>query len=210
MRRDRVYIAYHKWDDYSLSSLAGKTLAAMKDNPLFPDPKPEMADYEVLVNDYRAKHEIAATRGSQLEKKARDNAREKVLDAMRQLAFYVNVTADGDGEILASSGFMLVPPPKSVNHPAVMVGMRLEDGRTSGEVKFGFTPQKNISEYEYCYSTTLDSANQPVWGDILSTSSSRSNYIIGLTPGEKVYFRVRARNNKGIGDWSERIYLIVR
>lgn len=210
MRKERVYIAYHKWDDYSLSSLAGKTLAAMKDNTLFPDPKPEMADYEVLVNDYRTKHEIAATRGSQLEKKARDNARERVLEAMRQLAFYVNVVADGDGEILASSGFMLVPPPKAGSHPVVMVGMRLEDGRTSGEVKFSFTPQKNISEYEYCYATVLDAENQPQWGEASSTSTSRSNYIGGLTPGEKVYFRVRARNNKGIGDWSESIYLIVR
>lgn len=210
MRKDRVYIAYHKWDDYSLSSLAGKTLAAMKDNTLFPAPKPEMADYEVLVNDYRTKHEIAATRGSQLEKKARDNARERVLEAMRQLAFYVNVVADGDGEVLASSGFMLVPPPKTGNHPVVMVGMRLEDGRISGEVKFSFTPQKNISEYEYCYATTLAADNQPQWGEIFSTSTSRSNYISGLTPGDKVYFRVRARNNKGIGDWSEHIYLIVR
>ncbi|MFD2557183.1 fibronectin type III domain-containing protein [Sphingobacterium tabacisoli] len=210
MRRDRVYIAYQKWDDYSLSSLAGKTLTAMKNNPLFPDPRPEMADYEILVNDYRTKHEVAAIRGSQLEKKARDNARDKVLDAMRQLAFYVNITADGDGEILASSGFMLVPPPKSVGYPTVIVGMRLEDGRTSGEVKFSFTPQKNISEYEYCYTTVLDSENQQVWGDILSTGSSRGNYIGGLSPGDKVYFRVRGRNNKGIGDWSENIYLIVR
>lgn len=210
MRKERVYIAYQKWDDYSLSSLAGKTLAAMKNNALFPDPKPEMADYELLVNDYKTKHEIAATRGSQLEKKARDNARERVLEAMRQLAFYVNVVADGDGEILASSGFMLVPPPKAVGYPTVMVGLRLEDGRTSGELKFGFTPQKNISEYEYCHASTLDAMDAPIWSEIRSTSSSRANYIGGFIPGQKVYFRVRARNNKGIGDWSESIYLIVR
>ena len=104
---------------------AGKTLAAMKDNPLFPDPKPVMATYEELVNDYKTKHEVAATRGSQLEKKARDNAREKILDAMRQLAFYVNVVAAGDGEVLASSGFMLVPPPKAVGHPRQIVGLYL-------------------------------------------------------------------------------------
>jgi len=189
---------------------AGKTLAAMKDNPLFPDPKPVMATYEELVNDYKTKHEVAATRGSQLEKKARDNAREKILDAMRQLAFYVNVVAAGDGEVLASSGFMLVPPPKAVGLPRQIVGLYLGDGRTSGEVKFGFAPQKNVSEYEYCYATTLGEDNQPLWGEIKSTSGSRSNYIGGLTPGEKVYFRVRGRNNKGIGDWSEPIYLIVR
>jgi len=51
----------------------GKTLAAMKDNPLFPDPKPVMATYKELVNDYKTKHEVAATRGSQLEKKAWDS-----------------------------------------------------------------------------------------------------------------------------------------
>ncbi|MBL1408690.1 fibronectin type III domain-containing protein [Sphingobacterium faecale] len=209
MRKERIYISYSEWDDYSLSSLAGKTLAAMKNNVKFPDPKPDMADYELLVNDFRSKHEMAVT-GGQLERKARDNARDKILSAMRQLAFYVNVVADGDGEVLASSGFMLVPPPKAKGHPTVMVGMRLEDGRMSGEVKFAFTPQKNISEYEYCYATELDEEKAPIWGETKSTSTSRTNYISGFTPGEKVYFRVRARNNKGIGDWSEPIYLIVR
>lgn len=210
MRKDRVFIAYQKWDDYSLSSLAGKTLAALTNNLFFPDPNPDMTAYELLVTDFKTKHEIAATQGSQLQKKARDNARDKILAAMRRLAFYVNVEADGDAEMLASSGFTLVPPPKSVGHPAVVIGMKLVDGRTSGEVKFSFTAQKNISEYEYCYATALDSSGVPLWGEVFSTSSSRMNYVGGFVPGEKVFFRIRARNNKGIGDWSEPIYLIVR
>lgn len=210
MRKERVYIAYEKWDDYALSSLAGKTLACMTDNPLFAEPKPSLSDYAILVADYKTKHEIAATRGSQLEKKSRDVAREKLLFAMRQLAFYVNVEADGDAEILASSGFPLVPPPRTTPYPQVIVQVRLEDGRVSGEVKLNFAPQRHISEYEYCYATMLDEFNEPRWGEIRSKSSSRSIYIDGLQPGEKVYVRVRARNNKGIGDWSEPVYLIVR
>lgn len=210
MKKATIYISYDKWDDYSLASLAGKTLTCMTNNTAFPNPRPDMTAYALLVEDYRAKQEIAATRGSQLEKKARDNARAKLLKAMKDLANYVNSVADGDAEQLVSSGFDLVPPPQPTGFPTIPKGAKMLDGRFSGEVKFTFGSLASAWGYEYSYATELDADGIPIWGDIIRTTNSRQNFISGLTPAERVYVRVRAYNGKGIGDWTDLISFIVR
>lgn len=210
MRKATVYQSYEKWDDHSLSTLAGRTLAFMTGNTNFADPRPTIAEYAPIVNDYREKHEIASKGGSLLDLKSRDNARKLVLQAMKELAFYVNVTAKGNAEMLVSSGFVLVPPQQSTTYPGIPQNVRLLDGRVSGELRLVFGAMRNAREYEYCYAVSLDQNGNPEWGELLSTTNSRLNYISGLTPGERCYVRVRARNGKGIGDWSEVASIIVR
>lgn len=210
MRKATVYIAYERWGDDSLSTLAGRTLMSMTDNTNFPDPRPDMDEYAVLVNDYREKHEVASNGGSRFEKESRDNAKAAVSQAMRELAFYVNTVANGDREILASSGFELVPDPVPSKVPGIPNNVRLLDGNVSGEMRLMFGALQAAWEYEYCYATGVDERGVPEWGEIIRTTNSRLNYIQELTPGERVYARVRARNGKGIGDWSEPVSLIAR
>ncbi|TYR36344.1 fibronectin type III domain-containing protein [Sphingobacterium phlebotomi] len=210
MRKATVYLAYEKWDDYSLSTLAGRTLAAMTDNENFPDPRPAVDAYALLVNDYREKHEVASNGGSRLEREAKDNAKKALALAMKEMAFYVNMLADGNREMLASSGFELVSGPTARKIPGIPRDIRLLDGNVSGEMRLVFGSLRTAWEYEYSYTTLLDGDGTPDWGEIIRTTNSRLNYINGLTPGERVYARVRARNNKGAGDWSEPVSLITR
>lgn len=210
MRKATVYIAYEKWGDHSLSTLAGRTLTSMTDNANFPDPRPVIDEYSRLVNDYREKHEIASNGGSRFQKEARDNAKIVLAGAMKELAFYVNRIANGNREMLASSGFELVPDPRSSKVPGIPGNARLLDGNVSGEMRFVFNALRAAWEYEYCYATRLGEDGTPEWEDILLTTDSRLNYIQNLTPGERVYARVRARNGKGTGDWSEAVSLIAR
>src|SRR3546814_19416581 len=66
----------------------------------FAEPQPALADYTLLVTDYRQKLEIARNRGSQVEVTAKNNARRALLRAMKQLGFFVNMIADGDAPLL--------------------------------------------------------------------------------------------------------------
>lgn len=210
MRKANVYTSYAEWDDHSLATLAGRTLTSMTDNENFTDPRPSIEDYADLVNDYREKQEIASNRGSQLQLEARNNAKKLVLQAMKELAFYVNVVADGDAEILASSGFVLIPPPKPAGVPRIPKNVKLIDGPISGELRLMFGVVRNAKGYEYIYASDLDENGEPNWGELQYTGSSRTNNIRLLTPGSICYVRVRARNNKGVGDWSETVSIIVR
>lgn len=210
MRKATVYISYENWDDYSLATLAGRTLTAMTGHPVFAEPRPAMDIYTPLVEDYRAKHELASKGGSKEQRGAKDNARKALLKAMKEIAFYVNMVADGDRELLASSGFEMVPEPRSTGYPGQIGNVRLVDGRVSGEIRLMFGALRSVTEYEYCYATELDEDSIPLWGEPIRTTNSRMNYIQALEPRSTVYVRVRARNRKGIGDWNDPVSLIVR
>lgn len=210
MRQAKVYQNYARWDDYSLATLAGRTLSFITGNTHFPTPAPELTAYGAAVNDFREKHEIASRRGSALEIAAKNNARDLLLELMKQMAFYVNTVANGDQQILASSGFELMPVPKAVGYPGIVGGLQVTDGRVSGETRFSFNVMRNAWEYEYQIATSLDAAGLPEWGELMRTTTSRLNYLPIVDPGIKVYVRVRARNGKGIGDWCEAVSLMVR
>lgn len=210
MRQAKVYQNYVRWDDYSLATLAGRTLSFMTSNASFTTPNPDLAAYGAAVNDFREKHEVASRRGSALEIAAKNNARTLLLELMKQMAFYVNTVANGDQQVLASSGFEMMPVPKSVGYPGIVGGLHLMDGRLSGEARFSFNVIRSAWEYEYETAISLDAAGLPEWGNLMRTTTSRINYVSGIEAGTRLYVRVRARNGKGIGDWCEPVSLIVR
>ncbi len=202
MRQDRVYTDYRRWADTALATLAGRTLEFMTGNAAFADPQPDLVAYAALVTDYRQKLETARSRGSVVEVKAKNNARRDLLRAMYQLAIYVNLTANGDAHLLASSGFTLVDQPKASRVPVAPLFVRLQDGAVSGEMNMSCEPVAGAWEYEYQVASEIGADGMPLWGDIRRFTNSRRETLSGLIPGVLYYTRVRARNSKGEGDWS--------
>src|SRR3546814_803343 len=133
MRKERVYTDYRRWSDDALATLAGRTVEFMTDNTNFAEPQPALADYTLLVTDYRQKLEIARNRGSQVEVTAKNNARRALLRAMKQLGFYVNMIADGDAHILASSGLILINQPQAARIPYAPLYGSSEERRVGKE-----------------------------------------------------------------------------
>ncbi|WP_262248577.1 hypothetical protein [Parapedobacter soli] len=77
--------------------------------------------------------ENGSIRGSVVEITAKNNARRELLRAMKQMAFYVNMTANGDAHLLASSGFILVGQSQAMRIPHVPLYGMLEDGERNGD-----------------------------------------------------------------------------
>lgn len=210
MRKERLLLSYTHLTDYELSTLAGRVLVAITGNPHFADPMPALADFEPLVNDYRAKHEIASRRGSALEISEKNESRRLLLQALKQLAFYANTVADGSQPVLVSSGLILASQPSEVFVPDVPRLLRLRDGRISGQMRLDFEAVKDAWEYLYTVSGTVDEQGAIVWPEPQLTTRSNLNFIDPVEPGTIYYARVRARNSKGLGDWSETVSLIAR
>ena len=133
---------------------------------------------------------------------AKNNARRELLRAMKQMAFYVNMTANGDAHLLASSGFILVGQPQAMRIPHVPLYGMLEDGERSGAMNFRFEPIANAWEYEYQIATTVGPDGEPEWGDTIRSTQSMRNPIAPVVPGTRYFARVRSRNGKGESDWS--------
>lgn len=210
MRKERVLLSYSHLTDYELSTLAGRVLAAVTDNDNFPDPTPDLAEFEALVNTYRTRHEVASRRGSALEISEKNDSRRLLLLGLKQLAFHVNIVADGSLPVLVSSGLILASHPSEIFVPDVPRLLRLSDGRVSGQIRLDFQPVKDAWEYLYTVSDTMDELGNIVWSEPKITTRSRLNFIDPVEPGTTYYARVRARNSKGIGDWSETVSLIAR
>lgn len=210
MRKERLLLSYTHLTDYELSTLAGRVLAAMTDNDNFPDPAPSLAELEPLVNTYRTRHEIASRRGSALEISQKNESRQLLLEAFKQLAFYINTVSDGSQPMLVSSGLILASQPREVYVPDIPRLLRLRDGRVSGQMRLDFEPVKDAFEYLYTVSDTVDGQGNVVWPDPVLTTRSKRNFIDPVEPGTTYFARVRARNSKGMGDWSETVSLIAR
>ncbi|MBL1407526.1 fibronectin type III domain-containing protein [Sphingobacterium faecale] len=212
MRKEKVISNYTGLSDYELSTLAGRVLKAMQEattQASFPNPNPDIADLETMVNDYIAKHEIASRRGSALEISLKNESRNVLLFALKNLAHHVNEVADGQLSMLLSTGLVLANKPSSSELPLVTARIQLRDGRVSGQMRLDFTALKRVWEYEVEVGRE-DATNTVEWFSTFNTTSSRSNVLTDMVPGVKYYVRVRARNSKGYGDWSEAVSLIAR
>ena len=210
MRQPRVYINYNKWSDNALATLAGRVATFMADNAAFPTPPIVLEDYTALADDFRVKLQAAIENGGKLAITAKNNARAALLEAMRQLAFYVNTESGGDTHKLTSSGFVLVIQPQALKRPHTPLLVRLQDGDQSGELQLIHEPIANAWEYEYTVGHDQDGTGTPVWGPIQSTTNTRDTVIAGLEEGVRYHVRVRSRNGKGVSDWSHTVSRIVR
>ena len=212
MRKDKVVSNYSKISDFELSTLAGRILKAMQD-PLtvenFPSPTPTIEALDGLVTDYITKHEIASRRGSALQISQKNEARQALLDALSMLANYVNNIAKGQISLLLSTGMILAAQPAGSVIPLVTDRTRLRDGRISGQLRLDFAAVKGAWEYEIEIGEA-DTQGNVQWDRLVRTTSSRGNVLTDMVAGVKYYVRVRARNGKGTGDWSEATSIIAR
>src|SRR5690606_3142009 len=103
--------------------------------------------------------------GSRLDFREKKEARDVLLDMMRELATHVNLTAKGVGSMLESSGFRVGNIDRTIGIPNVPQRGRLLDGENSGTLKWAVDTVPDAWEYEYCLGTRADE-NVPIeWGD---------------------------------------------
>lgn len=213
MKKDKVITNYSKWSDFELSTLASRVVNAMHDSNTavhFPSPEPDLATLEVLTAEFVVRHEIASRRGSALEISQKNESREFLLIALRRLAHHVNGVADGRASILLSTGLILAANRKRLDEPGIPTSIRLRDGNLRGQLRLDFRPVAGAWEYELELGRSVADSLEIQWIEQITTTSSRGNVMTGLVSGVLYHVRIRARNGRGIGDWSEAVPLLVR
>ncbi|SEN01686.1 Fibronectin type III domain-containing protein [bacterium A37T11] len=210
MKSLKVVSNYVKLNDSDLNTQASRVLQFMTDNANFPTPVPDMAVYGAAVTDYAQKWEVASKGGSAQDVKLKNESRVVLIDLMKQLAFHVNTVSKGTGSMLESSGFRLIAPDRNIGIPHTPERLRLSDLELSGHMRFDFDAVTDAWEYEYTLSSGVDEGGQLLWGEVQTTTKSRSNELSGLLPGTIYRLRVRARNGRGRSDWSEAVSRMAR
>lgn len=202
----KALIGFTRMKDDELMVTATTIIGAMTDNVHFEEPTPALESVQELLDDFSAKLSAARRRGSPEETALKNESRLPLEAALRQLVYYVNGVAEGHLSTLLSSGFPTNSANGSVQVPLKVDGLKLSDGRQSGQVRLDFDKQRNVLMYEYQYRLQ----GEGEWSERLVTSSSRANIIAPLTVAERHEMRVRAVNTQGTGDWSDSASILVR
>lgn len=210
MRKKRVLLDYSGLNDDQLSTLTGRVLDCLDGHALFTDLPVTAVELEEQLLDFRARWQQVSPGGSTLGFAEKNDARGLLLASLKDIAFYVNKMANGSRSMLLSSGLTLEADPKPVLVPRVVTGAVVVDGLQRSQLVFSFDSLKEALFYEYQVADSLDADGIPEWGESFRTSVSRSNVYAPTVPGVTYYFRVRATNKKGDGDWSETVSLMAR
>jgi hypothetical protein len=185
-------------------------LQAMDNNAAFPDPVPALADVTPLMEDFSDKLKLARRKGSPLDTAVKNLSRKALAAALKELAFYVSAKADGALHALLSSGFELSSYPRGGEVPEIIAGVKLQDGKQSGQMRLDFIKQPSALLYEYRYAHEQDEAGLWNWAAVLRTSTSRNNILAPLVLYKRYYVEVRAINGFGASAWSEAVSHVVR
>lgn len=211
MRREKVTTDYSAMRDDELSTLGGRVKQAMGDSTMLANfPDADVVGFVHAVDDFTARHELSSRGGSSREVSEKNESRAILVDALRKLGGYVNSVARGRSSMLLSTGLVLIGPPRPMTLPAVPEKIRLRDGAVSGQVRLDFSAVQSAWEYEVEVGKAADTEGVILWEESFWTTSSRGSMLTGLAPGDRCYARVRARNGRGLGDWSQPVSLIVR
>ncbi len=196
MKNSRAILNVAKLSDGNLEAIALSIIDHMTDNPNFPNPTPAMTIVTAVVTEFTNALSAAKNRGK-AEVELKNIKKDAMIPVLISLGAYVTFVANGDRNIIATSGFSITKDsktPQTMNTPAKFTVVA---GKTTGEAICSVAGVKGVKKYAHQYTPdplTPDS----VWTSIYV--SKRSYTFTGLVSGKKYWFRVAAL---GIGDQIE-------
>lgn len=193
-----ILLNFVNFPDADLVHKVNKVLTAMANNLNFKTPDPALADIQTALNAFTAAM-LAKDQGGTLATKARDTAREVVLNLMRQLALYVAKASNGDPTVMLSSGFDITSGSHTQTAFTTPVISKVTNG-ASGTALLHTVPQANVKSVlpQYRETGTTTWLNGPI------CTQMRNIPMPGLTPGKTYDFRVQfIGGSTGQSDWSD-------
>lgn len=173
-----------------LGMLVGNVAAKLHGNAEFP--APPISSSELRDLSERLSHAITeATDGSRVSKAMRDDIVVEAQKALRHVADYVRMMAQGRETILAGSGFDLA---KKSASPTLLEAPQTATARMTGkhgEVELRWKAVRNRRSY-VIYRCDRDPALPNAKWEYLATTGKVNHLVQGLTPYEPYWFCVSA------------------
>lgn len=197
----RTSLAFAGSADHTVEEAAADVIANLYGNAAFATPPVDEAALTALLTDFQNAMASQA-QGGPAATADKNNKRFLLVAALKELAFYVQVTSDNDLAVLLSSGFHAVNRNRTPEPLATPVIVRLAEGTSSGSIRITVDPVRNARGYEVDFATFVD-GTVGEWEGPLFYSGSRNMSVPGLTPGTMYAFKVRAMGGKtGKSEWS--------
>ena len=206
MKTPKLAMSYWKYTDSALETKAESVVLAMTDNANFPKPNPTIASLQAAITAF-SEAMVAAVDGGRIRIAERRQARKVLEGLLIQLSAYVMMTANGDVNMLISSGLDVYKEPEASAPIEVPQAPELSSGANTGEVLVKVPVVKGAKSYFFEY-TADPLSDSSVWQQVVDTRSKV--LITGLTAGKKYWFRVMAIGLRGARTASKEVSYIVQ
>lgn len=204
MENVKAIIDFSRYSDAELSPNAQTIHDALVTNAAtFPSPPISVVALQTLISTYDGALSAKASKAS-ADVLAFKEAREELLDALRDLGNYVNMVAKGDPAIVILSGFPSYSTARTTDNtpPAAPANLRLKHGELSGTIVARYKPESSKTTNEV--QTNTGDPNVAADWHVAGMFQGGTAELEGLTPGAVVWVRVRTVGLKGVmGAWSD-------
>lgn len=173
----------------------------MMGNANFPTPTPDLADVTTAKQELK----VTATAAAFGDKRAileRNNKVVIVMDLVRQLASYVTLIANGNGAIIASSGFEVRRLPEPVPPLARPLSFEANRGSHSGSAILEWKSVRGSQTYIIEVTTSDPATSDADWTTAAITTKVKHR-IENLERGKYYWYRVMAIGRKTTSAYSD-------
>lgn len=180
--RNVVNTDYGKLPDGKIAPFAQSVISSLKGNTHFMIPAEMMALLESTTNDFLLKLPKAKI-GTSQDVTAKNIAKVALTSVLQDAAKVVNAQANGDVEILQSSGFTLAKERTRKGVLPKPENFKVKSGTNSGDLLCVVDACLDARVYNFYSSAIPSPANLNEWR--LTPSTTRKKNISGFTPGKQ-------------------------
>ena len=210
----KLIISFQRLSEADFQAKAGHIIAALAANPHYPEPwppqVPALGRLNEALNAYREAYHASLTHDT-VKIKQRNDARQTLSDLFGQLAPYLEMVAQGDTDILSSTGYDLRRDIQRGQNSGILpapTGLRVTHGQHSGTLEVRVDRLTGAGSYEV-QTAQGDPTAEANWKHALSSTTSTHILLEGLTPAQTYWVRVRGIGSGGNGVWTEPVSVIV-
>ena len=210
----KLIIAFDPLSITDFLAKAESIIVAMTGNAHYPEPwaaqVPTLDQLKAALNAYRDAYHASLTRDT-LKIAQRDSARQILTDLLKRLAPYLELIAQGDTGMLATTGYGLRHDTvrNSGNSPLpAPADFRVAHGAKSGTLNVHVARLPGAGSYEV-HTAQGDPALESSWQHAVSSVTATHILIEGLIPGQNYWLRVRGISSYGGGVWTDPVSIIV-
>jgi len=192
---ERLRLNYSNLSVNDFISKAQTIVNSMTGNPVFATPNPSLATIQTLIDNLDDAN-IEVELGNYTQLTARNDFHAVLGDSLAVLGNYVENIANGNRQILESSGFDLAKTPERSGILPAPIAMDAQLTGISGQVQLKWQPVKGAQSY--IVEATTGNAADPNAQWVMLGVCTRARFVAGnLTPALFYSFRVCAVNWAG-------------
>ena len=204
----KLIVAFDRLSGPDFLAKAGFIIASLTGNPHFPEPWPPQAPTLAQLNDafnaYRDAYHASLTRDT-LKIAQRDIARQELIDLFKRLASYLELVAQGDATILATTGYDLRHDIVRGTNSGLLdapADFRVVQGKQSGTLDIHAAKLAGAGSYEV-HIAQGDPNIEANWKQAALSKTCSHIIVEGLTPGQTYWLRLRGIGSAGAGLWTD-------